>query len=56
MKPSDERKMRISDQQVQYLRDLAVNLRYGTITLTFQDGYLVQIDRNEKIRIDSRNR
>ena len=41
----------LSPQQLQQVRDLADGLRYGTVTLVFQDGVLVQIEKNEKIRI-----
>ena len=37
--------------QIQQIQDLASTIRYGSITLVFQDGTLVQIDKNEKIRI-----
>lgn len=41
----------ISPQQLAKIQTLAETLRYGSITLTFQDGVLVQIDRNEKLRL-----
>jgi len=33
------------------LQLLAQSLRFGTLTLVFQDGKLIQIDKNEKIRL-----
>ena len=30
---------------------MAQSIRYGSITLVFQDGILVQIDKNEKIKL-----
>ena len=41
----------ITSAQIEKIKELAANLRYGSITLVFQDGALVQIDKNEKIRI-----
>ena len=41
----------LPDDRVEQLRELAKDLKYGTLTLVFQDGVLVQIDRNEKIRV-----
>ena len=41
----------ITRVQIQQMQDLASTIRYGSITLVFQDGTLVQIDKNEKIRI-----
>ena len=41
----------ITRVQIQQIQDLASTIRYGSITLVFQDGTLVQIDKNEKIRI-----
>jgi hypothetical protein len=33
------------------IREALSNLRYGTLTLVIQDGKVVQLDRNEKVRI-----
>lgn len=41
----------ISAEQIRKLQELARSLRYGTLTLVFQDGRLIQIDKNEKIRL-----
>lgn len=41
----------ILPEQVDQIRQLAETISYGTLTLVFQDGVLVQIDKNEKIRI-----
>lgn len=41
----------ITDVQVEQIRAMAETIGYGSITLVFQDGILVQIDRNEKIRV-----
>ena len=41
----------ITERQLRQIREIAGAVRYGTISLVIQDGVLVQIDRNEKIRI-----
>lgn len=41
----------ITEQQLHTIETLSRTLRYGTLTLVFQDGALVQIDRSEKIRM-----
>ena len=46
----DGRREAIAPAQLRQIRDLARTMRYGSITLVFQDGVLVQIDRSEKIR------
>lgn len=41
----------ITPRQLQQIEQLAQGLRYGSITLVFQDGILIQLDRSEKIRV-----
>lgn len=41
----------ISQEQIKLIRELADTIRYGSITLVFQDGTLIQVDKSEKIRI-----
>ena len=41
----------ISTDQIRQLQLLAQDLRFGTLALVFQDGKLIQIDKNEKIRL-----
>ena len=42
----------LTPEQIRQIQALAENIRYGSITLVFQDGILIQIERNEKIRLD----
>lgn len=37
------------DRQV---REALRVIRYGTVTLVIQDGHVIQIDKNEKIRLN----
>ena len=46
----------ITEQQLLQIQKLAKNLRFGSITLVFQDNVLVQIERNEKIRVSGQDR
>lgn len=34
------------------VKDSLKSVRFGTVTLVVQDGRVIQVDRNEKIRID----
>jgi hypothetical protein len=34
------------------VRDALKSIRFGTVTLVVQDGRVIQVDKNEKIRID----
>lgn len=34
------------------LRDSLKSIRFGTVTLVVQDGRVIQVDKNEKIRIN----
>lgn len=42
----------ISPQQIRKIQELAGQLSFGSISLIFQDGRLIQIEKNEKIRLD----
>ncbi len=33
------------------LREALRTIRFGTVTLVVQDGHVIQIDKNEKIRL-----
>jgi hypothetical protein len=40
------------DQQLlQLVRETVTGIRFGSVTLVIQDGRIIQIDRNEKIRL-----
>lgn len=34
------------------VRDTLKSIRFGTVTLVIQDGRVIQVDKNEKIRMD----
>lgn len=50
-KKLDKRRQAITQEQLLQIQALAETIRYGSITLVFQDGNLIQIDKNEKIRL-----
>ncbi len=41
----------ISKDDINKLYEMAQTLKYGSITLIFQDGKLIQLERNEKVRV-----
>lgn len=41
----------LSPADLQRLLDLIKTVKYGSITLVIQDGRVVQIDKNEKMRL-----
>lgn len=43
----------IGPEQLRQIQEMANSLRFGTLTLVFQDGKLIQVDKNEKIRFKS---
>jgi hypothetical protein len=40
----------ISDENLKKLLELLKTIKYGSITLVVQDGVVVQVEKNEKIR------
>ena len=54
----EERKAKrpaITQRQLEQIQQMAETLRYGSLSLVFQDGVLVQIERNEKIRFTDKS-
>lgn len=47
----EQNKTVLSEQQIQQIQKMAEGIRYGTLTLVFQDGRLIQLERNEKMRV-----
>lgn len=41
----------ISEENLKRLLELLSTTRYGSITLVVQDGVVVQLERNEKLRL-----
>jgi hypothetical protein len=47
----NEKDDRLSAELARRIRDALNEIRYGTLTLVVQDGKVIQIDKNEKIRL-----
>ena len=47
----NEKDDKLSDELERSIRDVLKEIRYGTLTLVVQDGKVIQIDKNEKIRL-----
>ena len=45
-----EKTKALSEEQLQALLEQIAGIRYGSVTVIIQDGRVVQIERNEKIR------
>lgn len=39
------------DSTLENIRTMLENIKFGTITLVIQDGYVIQLEKNEKIRL-----
>ncbi|MBJ6749481.1 YezD family protein [Geomonas anaerohicana] len=51
METTSEQSGKLSSDLEQRIRLALRDLRYGTVTLVVQDGKVIQLDKNEKIRI-----
>ncbi|MBM4762832.1 YezD family protein [Bacillus sp. B15-48] len=40
----------------QYVEQMLKNIKFGSVTLVIQDGKVVQIEKNEKVRLQSNKR
>ena len=43
---------RWSGELERILREALTSIRFGSITMVVQDGRVIQVDKNEKIRLD----
>ena len=41
----------IENKKLQEILKMAEQIKYGSITLIIQDGVIIQVDKNEKIRM-----
>ena len=41
----------LNNQNIKTLKRILSEIKYGTVTLVIQDGILIQIEKNEKIRL-----
>ncbi|MEC1177850.1 YezD family protein [Metasolibacillus meyeri] len=40
-----------SEMTLESIKEMLETIKFGTITLVIQDGHVVQIEKNEKIRL-----
>jgi hypothetical protein len=48
---SQKKNSSLSPEELSRLMEMIGSIRYGSITLVIQDGKVVQIDKNEKVRL-----
>ena len=41
----------VSEEELRKIKEYIDAIRYGSISIVIQDGKIIQIDKNEKIRI-----
>ncbi len=41
----------ITEENLKKLLEILDNIKYGSVTLVVQDGVVVQIERNDKLRL-----
>ncbi len=39
------------EEVIETIKSMVESVKFGTVTLIIQDGYIVQIEKNEKIRL-----
>ena len=42
---------KITQEELEQIKKLIESVRYGAVNIIIQDGKIVQIDKNEKIRL-----
>jgi hypothetical protein len=47
----DQNKEEVFDEVVENVKSMLKKMKFGSITLVVQDGKVVQIEKNEKVRI-----
>lgn len=41
----------LEDKHLKKIKEIAADIKYGSVTLIIQDGKIIQIDKLEKIRL-----
>jgi hypothetical protein len=47
----DQNKEEVFDEVVENVKSMLKKMKFGSITLVVQDGKVVQLEKNEKVRI-----
>lgn len=48
---ADEKKVPLTDTELKTLLEFIETVKFGSVTLLIQDGIVIQIDKNEKLRL-----
>lgn len=48
---NEAKKVGLSKEQLDDIQKIVSEIKYGSVTLIIQDGVLLQIEKNEKIRL-----
>lgn len=51
MEQEKTKKSEIKEEDIARIRDILSDIRYGSVTIVVQDGKLIQIEKNEKLRL-----
>lgn len=54
MKITEKREL-VCRYALELIDQAAAEIRFGSITVIIQDGYIIQLEKNEKIRLDAAN-
>ncbi len=46
-----KKETKISENDLKRIEDFIKSVQFGTVTIVIQDGKIVQIERNEKLRL-----
>jgi len=46
-----EKKQKNHEQSLENIKNILTSMSHGSVTLVIQDNYVVQIEKNEKIRL-----
>ncbi|HIU77155.1 MAG TPA: YezD family protein [Candidatus Pelethocola excrementipullorum] len=45
---------RVSEEELNKIKQLIESIRFGSVTVVVQDGKVIQIEKNEKIRLNNK--
>lgn len=52
MDSENRKKNTISSSDINKIKEFLESLRYGSVTVIVQDGKVIQIEKNEKVRLN----
>lgn len=50
-KGRESKKTAVKEKDIKKIIELIESVQYGSISIVIQDGYIVQIEKNEKLRM-----